>query len=316
MSEEMDPTPVTTATHAMLAFDFSGSWNIFRRAGDMLHLVGTFLLLATIVFRGSTRGISWKSQLLYLVVFVTRYLDLPHNIKTFMMLPAEASRMQYLIVFKLTYILAQFLILYLFWRLKNNGVKENESHKDTCNIWFILVPYFFVAFFFSSVPSTEERLWTYSEYIEAFAMVPQYIFQYRSDRKGVRLRCTMVEIWIFCIGSYRCFYFCNWIWKEYHQMYVASHSLIGGFLQNLLFFDFLLYLFSSISCLRTLTLSFDDRVNDASDAIELTVFPNRAPEVEQKRLRRRNLNDATNPYQQIEIHDPVDTIGAAFDDVL
>ena len=48
-----------------------------------------------------------------------------------------------------------------------------------------------------------------------------------------------------------------------------------------------------------MVLYTDDKVNEAGDAIELSVFPAREHEVEQKRLRRRNLQD-NNPYQQIK----------------
>ncbi|KIY93681.1 hypothetical protein MNEG_14280 [Monoraphidium neglectum] len=66
--------------------------NIFRLAGDMMHLLSIVVLLLKILATKSCRahnaaatavaaaaacpGISLKTQELYLLVFVTRYLDL------------------------------------------------------------------------------------------------------------------------------------------------------------------------------------------------------------------------------------------------
>ena len=50
--------------------------NIFRFVGDLSHLLAIILLLLKIWKTRSCAGISGKSQILFLVVFVTRYLDL------------------------------------------------------------------------------------------------------------------------------------------------------------------------------------------------------------------------------------------------
>ncbi|CAM8893661.1 unnamed protein product [Rhodiola kirilowii] len=50
--------------------------NLFRLAGDMTHLVSILILLLKIYATKSCSGISLKTQELYAVVFVTRYLDL------------------------------------------------------------------------------------------------------------------------------------------------------------------------------------------------------------------------------------------------
>ena len=50
--------------------------NIFRFLGDLSHLASIFILLHKIQTSRSCRGISFKTQVLYLVVFLTRYVDL------------------------------------------------------------------------------------------------------------------------------------------------------------------------------------------------------------------------------------------------
>ena len=50
--------------------------NIFRLAGDMMHVVSIILLIVRLMATKNAVGISMKTQELYLVVFVCRYLDL------------------------------------------------------------------------------------------------------------------------------------------------------------------------------------------------------------------------------------------------
>jgi ER lumen protein retaining receptor len=51
--------------------------NIFRFFGDLSHLVSILTLIYTMQERRSSAGISFKSQCLYTVVFVSRYLGIP-----------------------------------------------------------------------------------------------------------------------------------------------------------------------------------------------------------------------------------------------
>lgn len=48
--------------------------NIFRAAGDVSHLASIFILIHQINLTKSIQGISFKTQALYAVVFVSRYL--------------------------------------------------------------------------------------------------------------------------------------------------------------------------------------------------------------------------------------------------
>jgi ER lumen protein retaining receptor len=64
-----------------LSLSFSASttdliMNIFRLAGDMMHVVSIILLIVRLMATKNAVGISIKTQELYLVVFVCRYLDL------------------------------------------------------------------------------------------------------------------------------------------------------------------------------------------------------------------------------------------------
>merc|ERR1719231_2000122 len=52
------------------------SMNVFRLAGDLSHVASIFILLLRLVSTRQATGISLKTQELFLLVFVTRYLDL------------------------------------------------------------------------------------------------------------------------------------------------------------------------------------------------------------------------------------------------
>jgi ER lumen protein retaining receptor len=49
---------------------------LFRLAGDMCHVLSFFVLIQRLRTSQSANGLSIKTQVLHLLVFVTRYLDL------------------------------------------------------------------------------------------------------------------------------------------------------------------------------------------------------------------------------------------------
>lgn len=85
--------------------------NIFRLCGDLSHLLAIVLLLLKIWKTRSCAGISGKSQILFLVVFCARYLDLftsfisPYNtiMKMFFVGSAAATVWMIYMKFKATY---------------------------------------------------------------------------------------------------------------------------------------------------------------------------------------------------------------------
>ena len=86
--------------------------NFFRLAGDLSHVLSIVVLLLRLRVTKNAIGISIKTQELYLVVFVTRYLDL---FTTFYSL--------YNTIMKILYISATAYIIYM--------VKGSEPFKTT-----------------------------------------------------------------------------------------------------------------------------------------------------------------------------------------
>jgi len=230
------------------------SWNVFRYIGDYLHLGGILTLLVTIITNKSVAGISRTTQILYCAVFCSRYLDL-----------FDHTQSNYLVFFKLTYISTSILVLVLFYQLD----KTYERRHDTCNMTVIIGPCALAALLLTNDYSLLEVLWTFSEFTEGFAMVPQYIFCYRE-----RVNKTMgASLYVCMLGGYRVFYALNWIYKKINMpRYSDIQSWIGGLVEIMFFIDFLNYRFTGNSILRSMVLKVDTKINEISDQVEFKVL--------------------------------------------
>mmetsp|Transcript_87611 Transcript_87611/g.246096 ORF Transcript_87611/g.246096 Transcript_87611/m.246096 type:complete len:281 (-) Transcript_87611:112-954(-) len=230
------------------------SWNIFRYIGDDLHLFGVVALLATLAKNRSCQGISRSTQILYFFVFVTRYLDL-----------LDHSQTAYLVFFKITYIVTSTIVLVIFYRLD----KTYERQKDTCSLLVIFVPCTTAAMLLANEYSVLEMLWSFSQFLEGFAMVPQYIFCYR-DRGAKDLG---VSLYVISLGGYRVFYAANWIYKKVQMPHYSDiQSWAGGAIEISFFIDYLLSRFTGCSLLRSFVLKVDEKINEIQDKVEMKVL--------------------------------------------
>eukprot|EP00929_Paragymnodinium_shiwhaense_P011760 TRINITY_DN11799_c0_g1_i1.p1 TRINITY_DN11799_c0_g1~~TRINITY_DN11799_c0_g1_i1.p1 ORF type:complete len:292 (+),score=61.70 TRINITY_DN11799_c0_g1_i1:99-974(+) len=260
------------------------SWNIFRYVGDYLHLFGIIVLLATIVKNKSVAGISRSTQVLYFLVFITRYLDL-----------FDHSQTAYLVFFKLTYIITSIIVLVLFVQLNSTY----ERRFDTCNLAVVIFPCITAAILLTNEYSMLEVLWTFSEFIEGFAMVPQYIFCYRSRGQAD----WGASLYVMCLGGYRVFYALNWIYKKIQMPHYSDvQSWMGGVVEILFFIDFLNYRFTGNSMLRSMVLTVDTKINEISDKVELKVLGSTRTErieTEGGEMRRRRKAEDDKPMEDV-----------------
>lgn len=198
------------------------SWNIFRYVGDYMHFAGMLLALAVIFVTRSVEGFSRKTQVLYQIVYITRYLDV-----------FRVQQVMYLLFFKVSFNVVTALMLTAFFLFE----KTYEADADSSNLLAILVPIFVAAYIMSEGTGLEKEMWTLSEFVEPFALVPQYIMCYRA--KNIRF---VTIVYVMAVGGYRVMYVCNWIYKRYtwHTAYHDYTSWMGGALECLLFIDFVL----------------------------------------------------------------------------
>jgi ER lumen protein retaining receptor len=103
--------------------------NIFRLAGDMAHVLSILVLLLRLRVTKNAVGISVKTQELYLVVFVTRYLDLFTTFYSF-----------YNTIMKILYISATAFIIYMIRRTEPFQSTYDKAHDSFLHWKFAVLP--------------------------------------------------------------------------------------------------------------------------------------------------------------------------------
>uniref|UniRef100_A0A0N5A6B1 ER lumen protein-retaining receptor n=1 Tax=Parastrongyloides trichosuri TaxID=131310 RepID=A0A0N5A6B1_PARTI len=193
--------------------------NIFRLAADLSHLFAILILLFKIWKTKSCSGISGKSQILFLCVFITRYLDIFTNfvslyntaMKVFFLGSSIGTLYLMLIKFKATY----------------------DSNHDTFRIEFLIVPALILSLLVNHDFSLMEIMWTFSIYLEAIAIMPQ-LFMLKITGTAE----TITAHYLFCLGIYRGLYIINWIYRYYSEDFVDPIAVVAGIVQTVLYSDF------------------------------------------------------------------------------
>jgi len=238
------------------------AWNIFRYVADYTHLTGMILGLVCVLLTRSVDGFSRKTQIAYLLVYISRYLDVFTD-----------TQVMYLLVFKATFITITLAMLFLFHMLSDTY----DEASDSCNLLAILLPTGALAFLTSVGSTLQDELWTWSEYLEPFALVPQYIICYKA--KNLR---PVTIMYVLLLGGYRFGYIMNWIYKRYkwHGAYHDYTSWCGGILECILFVDFVMRFARTqegASLLGSVVLSLDHGAGRASEKFEMAVLGRRLP---------------------------------------
>ncbi|CAE7897213.1 ERD2B [Symbiodinium sp. KB8] len=195
----------------------------------------------------NANGISLKTQELYLIVFLTRYLDLFTN-KTSL----------YNTLFKIFYIAASAGLVYLI-RFREPFKSMYLFERDTFLHWkFAVLPCAVLALFINDINWTgfnawlifREYCWSFSIFLEAIAIFPQLVLLTRD--KDVE---NITSHYIATLGAYRALYILNWIyraWTEPH--YSAWLPWFCGAVQTLLYADFFWRYFKSVKAGTTLKI--------------------------------------------------------------
>ncbi|KAI9357354.1 ER lumen protein retaining receptor-domain-containing protein [Zopfochytrium polystomum] len=204
--------------------------NIFRLVADMAHLASIIILLAKIWSKRSAQGISFKSQALYLVVFLTRYLDLFYKFYSI-----------YNTAMKIFFIASAAGICYAM-QFKFRATWDPAL--DTFRVEFLVGPAFVLALLINPEFTFTEILWSFSIYLEAVAVLPQ-LFQLTRTGEAE----TITTHYLFALGAYRALYLFNWIYRyffddpRYHVDWIA---VIAGLVQTGLYCDFFYVYFTKV----------------------------------------------------------------------
>ncbi|XP_068665968.1 ER lumen protein-retaining receptor A-like [Aristolochia californica] len=203
--------------------------NIFRFTGDMTHLLSILVLLLKIYATKSCSGISLKTQELYVLVFLTRYMDLFTSFLS-----------AYNTVMKLVFIGSSVAIVCL---MRFHPLIRRSYDKDQDNFphYLLVLGSFVLALLVHEWFSFLEVLWAFSIYLEAVTILPQLLLLQRSGNVD-----NLTVHYVFFLGAYRGFYILNWIYRffsEHH--YFRRITWFSGLVQTALYGDFFYYYFIS-----------------------------------------------------------------------
>ncbi|XP_069509075.1 ER lumen protein-retaining receptor 3 [Ambystoma mexicanum] len=193
--------------------------NVFRIAGDLCHLLAIIILLAKMWKSKTCAGISGKSQLLFALVFTTRYLDL---FSTFISI--------YNTTMKVVFLLCSYITIYMIYRKLR---KTYDSENDTFRMEFLLVPVIGLSFLENYEFAPLEILWTFSIYLESVAILPQLFMISKTGEAE-----TITTHYLFFLGLYRALYLANWIWRYHTEGFYDQIAVVSGVVQTIFYCDF------------------------------------------------------------------------------
>ncbi|KAG0642548.1 ER lumen protein retaining receptor-domain-containing protein [Tuber brumale] len=203
--------------------------NLFRIAGDLSHLISIFILLHKMRISKSCIGISFKSQVLYLIVYVTRYLDL---LWTF----------QYSVYNSLMKITFIGLSAYTIYLMLNDFKPTHDPNIDTFKVEYLIGGSAILALLFPYKWTTAEVLWSFSIWLESVAILPQ-LFMLQRTGAGE----TITTHYIFALGAYRTLYIPNWLYRYFMESFTDPIATVAGIIQTILYSDFFYIYYTTVS---------------------------------------------------------------------
>ncbi|CAL8090025.1 unnamed protein product [Calicophoron daubneyi] len=209
--------------------------NIFRVCGDSFHLIAILILLRKIWKTRSCAGLSGKSQALFALVFLTRYLDL-----FFSFISIYNTSM------KIFFIASSCLTVYLIhFKFK----ATYDSNHDTFSVIVILIPSVLLGLIANYEFTPIEILWAFSIYLESVAIMPQLFMISKTGEAE-----TITSHYLCALGLYRAFYLFNWAYRYYVEQYLDYVAVVAGVVQTLLYCDFFYLYFTKVIRGRALKL--------------------------------------------------------------
>jgi ER lumen protein retaining receptor len=204
--------------------------NIFRFFGDMSHILSFMILLHKIVKGKSAAGISRRTQELYLVVFVSRYIDLFWNFSS-----------MYNWFLKVLFISCSGAIVY-FMRFGAPQRATYNPELDAFPVQYLLGPCALLGVLINQDHySPFEMVWAFSIYLEAVAILPQlFLLQKQGEVEN------LTSHYVAALGAYRGLYLLNWIFRYFtEEDYLQRIVWLAGVVQTALYCDFFYHYYQS-----------------------------------------------------------------------
>ena len=202
--------------------------NLPRLCGDSTHFVAILLLIWKICRNKSCGGISGRTQILYFIVFCTRYLDIFTHFVSY-----------YNTFMKTFFIISTLCTILLIYVKFKETVEKNDNFRIQLLLLLLsggiylvlltLIPAFIINHEFTAL----EVLWTFSIYLEALAIIPQLTLVIKNGEVD-----PTVFYYICALFSYRAFYIINWIWRYDTENFYDVIAFSAGCIQISLYMPF------------------------------------------------------------------------------
>jgi len=177
-------------------------------------------------------GLSFKTQALYALVFLTRYVDLFYRwvslynsvMKVFFI--TSSCYILYLMKYKYKSVESHFLICNDFLTFSQIRPTHDPSI-DTFKIEYILAPSLILGLIFNYRYNFTEILWSFSIWLEAISILPQLFMLQRTGEAE-----TITTHYLAALGVYRALYIPNWIYRQVPFGYTRQGNRPGIYLMT------------------------------------------------------------------------------------
>ena len=191
--------------------------NAFRLIGDTSKSLSILIMLYRLRCKGDGSNVSLKTQQLYCLVYVTRYLDLWTSFYS-----------TYNSIMKIAYITSALYIVHMLHIPSGNLRSSVNPSGDVFKRSFVIVPSLIIAFLCTNDFTFYDFCWAFSIVLESVAIAPQLhiIYRKRCDVDGgLKAYC----LFQFC---HRFFYIFNWVYRSkteaiyYHNFVVYFFGVL------------------------------------------------------------------------------------------
>lgn len=168
---------------------------------------------------------SLKTQQLYALVFLTRYVDLLFTN------PLRSPLTTYNTVMKVLFITSS---LYIVHQMRTRYVHTYSAAADAFRVPFLVGPAALAALLFHLKNTVVEVVWAFSIFLEAVAIMPQlFLLQKTGEVENI------TSHYIAALGAYRALYAVNWLWRAFWEPgYRQWLAWTAGIVQTVLYADF------------------------------------------------------------------------------
>ena len=109
-----------------------------------------------------------------------------------------------------------------------------EANHDSLRVEFLLAPAALLAYYVNCEFTPLEVLWTFSNYLDSVAILPQVYMLSKTGEVGV-----IAGPYIFALGSCRVFYILNWMYRYFFESFFDIIEIVPGCVQTILYIVFL-----------------------------------------------------------------------------